>query len=181
MVITSFSSIFLSIKYRTTASQIFTVKIGISNWIVILIRSYDPYSSVVNTLVYSGTSKNARIFDEKLLIARIPVFFTKYEYRFCISSFLIRFPHSKQKPSPFYSLEKQPTMFRHNCFPVNPFPQNYSTFFITMNYEKIEIPNFLRTKYPSNDCKYNHIEIVQQYIFKPSRKINVVLHWPNLK
>ncbi|EJX81185.1 hypothetical protein HMPREF1367_01056 [Enterococcus faecium ERV38] len=43
----------------------FKVKIGNNNVAVEIVKSYVPYSVVDNTLVYKGTNKKTKIFEEK--------------------------------------------------------------------------------------------------------------------
>lgn len=78
MHFTSSDFTFLSIINLRTLSTMLIVKNGINTCIVDIIRSYKPYSAVDRALVYKGTSKRIKNFEEKLLIARIPVFFIRY-------------------------------------------------------------------------------------------------------
>ena len=69
-----------SIENRITLSTILTVRIGNSSSMVETSKSYTPYSSVERILVYKGTKKKTRILEEKLLIAKIPVFLNNLAY-----------------------------------------------------------------------------------------------------
>lgn len=60
------------------ASKMLSRRIGVNKDAVEVTKSSAPYSEVVNTAVYNGTSKNERIFDPKLPIVNNPIFLIKY-------------------------------------------------------------------------------------------------------
>ena len=71
---------FFSSENLKTASQIFSVQMGINSEIVVLRKSYVPYSSVVRIAVYNGTIKKLIILLPKLLIVNNVIFFNIYLY-----------------------------------------------------------------------------------------------------
>lgn len=77
-----FLSYLLSMENLITASCMFNVRIGSNTPIVVLKRSYVPYSVVDKILVYNGTKKKLSNLVAKLLRVKRPMFFNKYLYLF---------------------------------------------------------------------------------------------------
>lgn len=72
-----FLSYSLSMENLITASCISNVRIGSNTPIVVLKRSYVPYSVVDNMLVYKGTKKKLSNLVAKLLMVKRPMFLNK--------------------------------------------------------------------------------------------------------
>ena len=72
----------LSKVNNRTDSQIFKVNKGINKLIVVVNKSYVPYSTDVKNDVYKGTRKKASNFVPNWLIVNKPMFLNKYRYPF---------------------------------------------------------------------------------------------------